>query len=829
MLTCLVRALTEARGFACANHYLASFGGAGGQHACAIASILNIRRIIVHRYSSLLSAYGMALADVVTEKQEPAASEWNHDSMLSLRQDLEKLVNSARRDLQSQGFGKEQISEEIYLHMRYTGSDSALMVLKPQDNWDFGKAFVQRHKEEFGFTMERNIVIDDLRVRGIAHTLENNDNTPFKELRSLQEEKTESTKETAEVYFAPNGWSEVPVYNLKQLRLGNKIHGPCIILDETQTIVVQPEAMATICSKHCVIDILNIESKEVDDKTVDPIQLSVFGHRFMAIAEQMGRTLQLTSISTNIKERLDFSCAIFSPDGSLVANAPHIPVHLGSMGAAVLYAHKFWEGKLAPGDVVCSNHPLAGGTHLPDITVITPVFDKSSKGIVFYVASRGHHADIGGITAGSMPPMSKQLYQEGAAIKGLKIVTEDKFDEDAVKRALLEEPAQYEGCSGTRCLTDNISDLKAQVAANNKGISLISGLIEEFSLSVVQFYMQEIQKNAETSVRNLLKDVCRKSGTKLSAVDYLDDGSAIALEISINDKSGDATFDFTGTGLEIFGNLNAPKAITSSAILYCLRCLISIDIPLNQGCLNPIKIVIPEDSLLAPSEGAAVVGGNVLTSQRITDVVFKALNACAASQGCTNNLTFGMGGKQEDGTHKAGFGYYETIGGGSGAGSTWEGVSGVHTHMTNTRITDIEIFERRYPVILHEFGLRQGSGGKGQHNGGEGIVRDIEFTKPVQCSILSERRVFHPYGLEGGGSGACGKNVWIKKKTGREVNLGGKNTVSMETGDRLRILTPGGGAWGVDGSEKSLKKEKEHHSRATGSVHSRQQDGQNSA
>lgn len=781
----------------------------------------------MHKYSSLLSAYGMALADVVTEKQEPAASEWNDQSKPKLQKDLERLVHEAKADLKSQGFVDKQINEEVYLHMRYTGSDSALMVLKPENSWDFATAFIERHQKEFEFTMERKILVDDLRVRGIAHGLEEKQNTPFRELETIKEKKPPAPKETSSVYFASTDWIDSPVYHLDELEPGNKVEGPCIILDQTQTIVVQPKAIATICTKHCVIDILDVQSREVDDKVVDPIQLSVFGHRFMAIAEQMGRILQLTSISTNIKERLDFSCAIFSPDGSLVANAPHIPVHLGSMGAAVLYAHKFWEGRLARGDVVCSNHPLAGGTHLPDITVITPVFDDSK--IVFYVASRGHHADIGGITAGSMPPMSKALFQEGAAIKGLKIVEKGEFNEDAVKKALLEEPAQYDGCSGTRCLTDNVSDLKAQVAANNKGISLISGLIEEFSLSVVQFYMKEIQHNAETSVRNLLKEVSKTSSTSLSAVDYLDDGSPISLKITIDDKTGDAVFDFTGTGLEIYGNLNAPKAITSSAILYCLRCLISIDIPLNQGCLNPIQIVIPNDSLLAPSEGAAVVGGNVLTSQRLTDVVLKAFDACAASQGCTNNLTFGTGGKQVDGSHKAGFGYYETIGGGAGAGSTWEGVSGVHTHMTNTRITDIEIFERRYPVILHEFSLRQGSGGKGQHNGGHGMVRDIEFTQPVQCSILSERRIFQPYGLQGGGPGSCGKNVWIKKKTGRQVNLGGKNTIAMEAGDRLRIMTPGGGAWGASGTEQALKKDKFEHPRATGSVHSRQHDGQNSA
>lgn len=792
-----IRALTEARGFDISNHHLASFGGAGGQHACSIASILGIRRIIIHRYSSLLSAYGMILADVVSEHQEPTAVEWSDSSQHKLIDDLQRLIETTRKDLTDQGFEEDQIHEEVYLHMRYKGSDSALMILKPENDWNFGPAFTARHKAEFGFTMPRAIQVDDLRIRGIARGLKEEDNTPFKEIAQDKDVAKPQISERTKLYFGLTGWVDAPVFKLAELQPGTKLEGPCILLDQTQTLVIQPEAVCLVCQKHCVIDILNVKHTQLDDKTVDPIQLSVFGHRFMAIAEQMGRTLQLTSISTNIKERLDFSCAIFSPDGSLVANAPHIPVHLGSMGASVLYAHNLWQDKLKPGDVVCSNHPSAGGTHLPDITVITPVFDKDSPTIVFYVASRGHHADIGGITAGSMPPMSKALFQEGAAIKGLKLVKEGDFDEAAVTRVLLEEPAQYDGCSGTRCLTDNVSDLKAQIAANTKGINLIGELISEFGLSVVQFYMEQIQQNAETSVRNLLKTICENSGTELSAIDYLDDGSPIQLKITIDPDQGTGTFDFTGTGREMYGNLNAPRSITASAILYCLRCLIQSDIPLNQGCLNPIKIIIPESSLLSPADGAAVVGGNVLTSQRITDVVFRAFKACAASQGCTNNLTFGTGGKQSDGSHKPGFGYYETIGGGSGAGATWDGASGIHTHMTNTRITDIEIFERRYPVILHEFGLRSGSGGSGEHPGGEGIIRDIEFTEPVQVSILSERRVFHPYGLNGGGSGACGENIWCQQDSGREVSLGGKNTVPMKSGDRIRIITPGGGGWGA--------------------------------
>ncbi|ORY81529.1 5-oxoprolinase [Protomyces lactucae-debilis] len=823
-----IRTLTEARGFYCGNHYLASFGGAGGQHACSIANLLKIKRIIIHKYSSILSAYGMALADVVTEVQEPTANEWNDDTKAGLVRDLEHLVERAKRELLSQGFNKDRLREEVYLHMRYQGSDSALMVLKPENDWDYGKAFVRRHQEEFGFTMQRPILVDDLRVRGIARGLDRSNNTPFNELRTLKTRVVATSERTSRVYFNSTGWIDAPVYQLPDLQPGDQVQGPGIIIDQTQTIVLQPETICTTTSKHCVIDVQNVPSMDLDDKTVDPIQLSVFGHRFMAIAEQMGRTLQLTSVSTNIKERLDFSCAIFSEDGALISNAPHVPIHLGSMGAAVHYAHDFWKDNFKPGDVVCSNHPLAGGTHLPDITVITPVFDEAGKRIVFYVASRGHHADIGGITAGSMPPHSKQLFQEGAAIKSMKLVSQGQFDEEAVTKALLEDPAQYDGCSGTRCLTDNLSDLKAQVAANNKGITLMNGLIQEFGLSVVQFYMREIQNNAELSVRNLLRQVCKTSGTTLQAVDHLDDGSPISLKISINAEEGSAVFDFTGTGQEMYGNLNAPKAVTTSAILYCLRCLINVAIPLNQGCLVPINIVIPEDCLLSPSETAAVVGGNVLTSQRLVDVIFKAFEACAASQGCTNNLTFGTGGKQADGSHKFGFGVYETIAGGAGAGPTWHGQSGVHTHITNTRITDVEVFERRYPIVLHQFGLRTGSGGNGQHQGGEGVIREIEFRIPVQVSILSERRVFQPYGLNGGEPGAVGKNTWIQGNTGRHIYLGGKNSVAMEAGDRIRIETPGAGGWGKVGATATVANKEAQHPRASGSLAERHAAGQSS-
>ncbi|KAL4399545.1 5-oxoprolinase (ATP-hydrolyzing) [Malassezia pachydermatis] len=559
--------------------------------------------------------------------------------------------------------------------------------------------------------------------------------------------------------------------------------------------------------------------------SADPILLSLFANRFMAVAESMGRSLQQTSISTNIKERLDFSCAIFAPDGSLIANAPHLPVHLGSMSFAVKWQAenlaKLGQGAFQRGDVVLTNHPVAGGSHLPDITCITPVFAPDRDEIIFFTASRGHHADIGGILPGSMPPTSKSLFQEGAQIRSFKIVSKGVYDRDGLVRLLVDEPAKYPGCSGTRCFRDVESDLKAQIAANHKGIQLINDLVDEWGLQTVQDYMLHIRDNAELAVRNLLRRVARQhASTELHAVDYMDDGTPIELRVTIDPDAGSAIFDFEGTGPEVNANINCPPSVAFSAIIYALRCMVSEDIPLNQGCLAPIDVRLPSGSLLRPSETAAVVGGNVLTSQRITDVVFRAFEAVAASQGDCNNLTFGTGGNDENGKLIEGFGYYETIAGGSGAGPSWNGTSGVHTHMTNTRITDPEIFERRYPVFLRRFGLREGSGGDGQYRGGDGVVRDIEFLEPgIQVSILSERRVHRPYGLRGGEPAQSGLNLWVKRRREedgdmiaaaedgtvppRVINMGGKATARFGAGDRIVVHTPGGGGFGPSTSKDS--------------------------
>ncbi|CRK43524.1 hypothetical protein BN1723_005700 [Verticillium longisporum] len=868
-----IRSITEAKGHDSSKHRLATFGGAGGQHAVAIADALGIKQILVHRYSSVLSAYGMALADVVDERQEPESKVWAYPGKTvdELKSKMEKLKDRSRKALEDQGFEGDDIVFEEYLNIRYRGTESALMIVKPSAEeaardfegraWDFGSAFVKQHRYEFGFTLDdRDMIVDDVRVRGIGKSSRHHEKSVDQQLKTLTRQDVDDTKvhDRQQVYYE-GGRQQTPVYKLGNLNTGHVLQGPAMLADGTQTIVVTPGATAYILDTHVVIDLDKGASKdgphqEKGDREVDPIMLSIFGHRFMAIAEQMGRALQKTSVSTNVKERLDFSCAIFDAKGGLVANAPHLPVHLGSMSTCVRRQAEIWQGRLKKGDVIISNHPSYGGTHLPDITLVMPAFNDAGDKILFYAASRAHHADIGGITAGSMPPHSRELFQEGAAIKSEKLVSEGRFDEKRVTELLYDEPAQYPGCSGTRCLADNINDLRAQVSANQKGISLIEGLIDEYGEETVQFYMVHIQNNADLCVRNLLKEVSKRfEGAALQAVDFMDDGSPIQLKITIDADKGEAVFDFGGTGPEVYGNINAPEAVSYSAIIYCLRCLISEDIPLNQGCLKPITVKIPPHSLLSPSDKAAVVGGNVLTSQRVTDVIFKAFQACAASQGDCNNLTFGFGGNVggEDKVVK-GFGYYETIAGGSGAGSTWEGTSGVHTHMTNTRITDSEVFERRYPVLLREFSLRKGSGGRGQHNGGDGVIRDIEFRIPVQVSILSERRVYRPYGLAGGEDGQSGQNIWVrqvekgswerslkrlqegtddKKENGEQVeyeerrfNLGAKNSAPMKPGDRIIVNTPGGGGWGAPGKEKGLQSKTDPRAGWRGGSHANRED-----
>ncbi|KAG4255385.1 hypothetical protein LB506_006383 [Fusarium annulatum] len=804
-----IRTLSEGRGYGASSHNLGSFGGAGGQHAVFIARDLGIKRAIIPCYSSILSAYGMALADVVVENQEPSAITFSEEVVPEIKARLESLSSKGAQGLESQGFDAKTTEHEYFLNMRYQGSDTSLMIPVSENVGDAGVAFTARHTQEFGFSQSRNILIDDVRVRSVGKSRVLNISSPFEELKKYQSDGLTPVPTpifSRKIFFENHGWTETPVYELKSMSPGVHITGPAMIIDKTQTIVVDHLSKGVILPEHVILEVDKAEKQNVATETVDPVTLSVFGHRFMTVAEQMGHTMEKTSISVNIKERLDYSCAIFSADGGLVANAPHVPSHLGSMSTAIAYqAQRYKAGELKPGDVIISNHPQAGGTHLPDITTITPVFDdeENPKEIIFFVANRGHHADIGGIVPGSMPPNSTELWQEGAAIESFKMINEGAFDEAGLIKRLYDEPASFPGCSGTRTLTENIADLKAAVASNQKGIELIRALIKEFTWPVVQLYMHAIQDNAAQSVRDLLKQFAAKhEGGVLEATEYNDDGIPFKLKVTIDKETGDAVFDFTGTGPEHSGNLNAPPTCSYSVIMYCLRSMISKgDIPLNQGCLKPIKVICPDNTILSPSPTAATVGCTTETSQKIADLVLRAFNAAAASQGTMNNLSFGCGGTDPvTGEVTKGFGYYETICGGAGAGLGWHGASAVHTHMTNTRITDPEILEKRYPVILHEFSIRKGSGGAGKWRGGDGCVREMEFRMPLQVSVLTDRRVTAPYGLEGGEEGQRGQNIWVRKDpvTGamRQVSLGPRKTSHFAAGDRIIILTPGGGGYG---------------------------------
>jgi 5-oxoprolinase (ATP-hydrolysing) len=779
-----IREVSVMRGFDSKEHVLATFGGAGGQHSCAIARSLGITSIFIHRFGGILSAYGIGLADTVVEKQQPAAEILSVQSLASLEEKLAALQCETVQELCNQGLSSNDIENHQYLNLRYQGTDTAMMVERSEEH-DFAGLFEKLYRREFGFELTgRDILVDDLRVRSIGKT---------STLRSFPLKRSQQSQGKIKnicCYFT-GGWQETGLYHLETLAANEKVQGPAILIQETGTILVEPGCTATITNYGDVEIESGKEQQQKIDTVVDPVQLSIFSNLFMSIAEQMGRMLQKTAISTNIKERLDFSCALFGPTGNLVANAPHVPVHLGAMSEAVKEQIRRVD-IIRSGDVLVSNHPAAGGSHLPDITVMTPVFQGET--IVFWVASRGHHADIGGISPGSMPPASRQLVEEGAAIFSFKLVEKNVFQEEGITKLLLAPKAIAQEAGrpaiiGTRLLSDNLSDLRAQVAANQKGIDLIQEMVAYHGLSVVQAYMLHVQETAEEAVRTSLCEVSRARGMAekdcVTATEYLDDGSPIVLTLTIDRSDGSALFDFSGTGTELWGNLNAPKAVTQSAILYSLRCLVEKDIPLNHGCLLPIQLVIPEGCLLDPSPEAAVVGGNVLTSQRVVDVVLKAFGVAAGSQGCMNNFTFGNDR----------FGYYETIGGGAGAGSGWHGQSGVHTHMTNTRITDPEILERRYPVLLREFSIRQQSGGSGEFQGGDGLVREMEFLEPLNVAILSERRVFAPYGLAGGKPGAQGANTFIRKD-GRHLNLGGKNEIRAEAGDAIRIQTPGGGGFG---------------------------------
>lgn len=802
-----IRNATEARGFAPEKHNLVSFGGAGGQHACSIADKLGIKRILIHRWSSLLSAHGISQAELQYEVFEPYSEVLSDNAMHHVESRLKVLKERVGQELASQGASAESLSFEESLVLRYFGTDTNIIISKPEDG-NYARAFQDHHLREFAFSMNRNIVIESIKVRGTGGAEQQIDERPdWKEISAAlakSKEKSTQPNEKQKVYV-DGAWVETGIYELESLPRGDVVAGPALIIDQTQTIFVEPNFRAVILENHVVLDKVEEDQGSIlrngfapTSGTENPIQLSVFAHRFMAIAEQMGNTLQRTSISTSIKERLDFSCAIFSPEGKLVANAPHIPIHLGSMQFAIQAQHRRWLGKLKDGDVLLTNHPQWGGTHLPDLTVVTPVFVGSH--IAFYVASRGHHTDIGGKGITSMMPESKELWEEGINVDTMKIVSGGDFLEDEVCAAF-QKAGEFPGCSVTRRMADNISDLKAQVSANQRGITLLHRLCEEYSLPIVHKYMNAIQRNAEMAVREWFKQFAKSRPEALHATDYLDDGTPMNVTITIDPETGSAKYDFTGSGPQIWGNYNCPISICHSSIIYTIRCLVDSDIPLNEGCLAPVEIVVPEGSVLNPGPTVAICG-STLASQRVIDTILHAFGRHAASSGCANSFGWGMGGKDPDtGKVVPGWNYGETVGGGVGACEGYHGEHGTNVHSTNTRATDAEVIEKRTAVLVRKNEIRLGSGGNGRWRGGFGLTREVEARIPLKFSILSDRRVFKPYGMEGGLPGEQGSNFAFKF-TGKDgavekISLGGKAVINLQAGEWMQINSPGGGGYGA--------------------------------
>ncbi|PWV21413.1 putative 5-oxoprolinase [Trypanosoma cruzi] len=836
-----IRNITEANGYSCPSHTLAVFGGAGGQHACAIARSLGMARIYFHPLASLLSAVGVSMTDIVQERISSSQIYINQkNAEAAIQEQFRSIATSAKEELQRLGFDDDHIVLEHYLSMRYEGTSTSIMVLLDgtfeDQTVESGESdgagnlmhrvkanFTHCYEQQFGFLlMKREIMVDAVRVRGrgvqigkeararIAQQKQNSAvHQPPYSTRVKLAPRPISTMKT----YLSNGWETVNVYIVNADN--GPVEGPAVLVGKGTSILLESNSIAYTNDSGSLI----IHTSQLIEKistALHPLHLSIFSHRFMSIAEQMGNALQRTSISTNIKERLDFSCAIFDKNGNLVANAPHIPVHLGAMGAAIRWQREYYGDQWREGEMLLSNHPACGGSHLPDITVMSPFFFRGE--VIFYVASRGHHADVGGTTPGSMPPFSKTLQEEGAAIKTVKLIEDGIFQEERIRELLL-KPGKCTRMSGCRTLEDSISDLHAQVAANKRGMQLLKELMETYGYEVVQAYMGYIQDLAEASARDALKRVAKFYGTTLPSVDYMDDGSEIRLKIEIDPETGSSCFDFTGTSSQVLNSTNCPTAVVYSAIIYCIRCIVDADIPLNQGCMRPIRVVLERGSILSPDDELPVVAGNVLTSQRVTDVIFTALRAVACSHGCMNNFTMGS----------SDVAYYETICGGSGAGDGFNGASAVHTHMTNTRMTDPEILETRYPVILRFFRIRRGSGGKGKYKGGDGVVRSFLFLQDLTAVLLTERRVLEPKGLFGGGNGMKGLNMvyvpnedtaarwsvspqemlhdvrrgeWTREEETRSSdgcavyrarNAGGKNVLAVRCGDILTIHTGGGG------------------------------------
>jgi len=766
-----VKKISVQRGYDVSDYTLCCFGGAGGQHACLVADALGMKQVFIHPYAGVLSAYGMGLADTTATRQKSVESQLNLALVPELKRLGDELQSQGEGELSQQGIQFGEARAIWRAHVRYDGSDTSLLC--PYGSPDeLRKSFEHLHQQQFGFTSpEKDLVVSSLEVEMVASGQRVDQHVC---IETPVENDSSSELYQHKVYMADE-WENCGFHQRVKLKPGSTTQGPAVIIEETGTVVLEPGWQAEVTERGDLIlsRYQVLAQSHAIGTEVDPVMLEIFNNLFMSIAEQMGFVLANTAASVNIKERLDFSCAIFDAQGALVANAPHMPVHLGSMGESIKTVIRE-SSDLAAGDAVILNAPYNGGTHLPDVTIIKPVFDDAEKEVLFYVASRGHHADIGGKTPGSAPADSTHIDEEGVIIDNLKLVDKGEFLEQSIRDHLASAtwPA--------RNPDTNIADFKAQLAACEKGAQELNKIVRQYGLEVVRAYMQHVQDNAEESVRRVLDNISD------GAFAYqMDDGNQIAVAIKVNKKARSATIDFSGTSPQHPGNYNATAAITKAAVLYVFRCMVDDMIPLNEGCLKPLNIIIPPKSIISPEYPAAVIAGNVETSQYIVDTLFGALGAVAASQGTMNNLFWGNEKHQ----------YYETICGGAGASKHQAGADAVHTHMTNSRLTDPEVLEQRFPVLLNEFKIRANSGGAGINRGGNGVERKVTFLEPMIATLLSGHRKVPPYGLEGGQPGRLGVNQ-VQRQDGSLETLASTAEIQLNTGDSIIICTPGGGGYG---------------------------------
>ncbi len=773
-----IKKISVQRGYDVTEYLLNCFGGAGGQHACLVADALGMEAVLIHPFSGLLSAYGIGLSSVFASRQQALLKPLAETSLDAVNELIAALRKDVLAEFASQGIAEAHVASRPVLQVRYDGTDTALPV-----NFEAGSVsqaiadFEAAHKAQFGFIYDNKpMIVEAVGVEGTDTSGRGRDERD----RPLAD-RAPRPGETRRL-FGEGTWHDAGVFRREALSPGNKVAGPALIIESHQTIVVEPGWQAEITAKDHVL-MRRAEKKRRKaalGTEADPVMLEVFNNLFMSIAEQMGVTLQNTAYSVNIKERLDFSCAVFDRTGALVANAPHMPVHLGSMDRSVETIIRLNEGDIHPGDVFALNAPYNGGTHLPDITVVTPVFDDAGREILFYSASRGHHADVGGTAPGSMTPLATTVDEEGVLFDNFRLVERGRFREAELLRLLTDHPYP------ARNPQQNIADLKAQIAANEKGVAELRKIVAHFGLDVVEAYMGHVQDNAAESVRRVLERLPDSSQYEYPT----DTGQVIKVKISVDRDKREATVDFTGTSPAMRNNFNAPEPVARAAVLYAFRVMVEDQIPMNAGCLRPINIIIPEGCMLRPSYPAAVVAGNVETSQHVTNAMFGAMGALANAQGTMNNLTYGN--KQ--------YQYYETICSGSPAGRMnsgrgFNGTSGVHTHMTNSRLTDPEILELRFPVLLEDFHIREGSGGKGRWHAGDGTRRTIRFLETMECAILSSHRSHPPRGLEGGGDGEVGSTK-VRRSDGTIETLKACDQTVLEPGEAVIVTTPTAGGFG---------------------------------